>query len=183
VRYHQRYQIVQNRSLAYEIVARRSGGAPRTPDTGIPISPSPETRQDDRRAAPLWELVQRHFRQGDGLGRWPGFVRWRRFNLVVGVGLWVDNDSNRIADLFSQVGRSNSTSGTMAARGATVAYSTTTMPHRVRAPPIYTLGYATALSKGNRSFALRGDRSNRAARTTEANAGRILETQVTKFEE
>jgi hypothetical protein len=119
VRYHQRYQIVQNRSLAYEIVARRSGGAPRTPDTGIPISPSPATRQDDRRAAPLWELVQRHFRQDDGLARWLGFVRWRRFSLVVGVGLWVDNDRNRIADPFSQVGRSNSTSGTMAARGAT----------------------------------------------------------------
>lgn len=60
---------------------------------------------------------------------------------------------------------------------------TTTMPHRVRAPPICTLGYAAALSKGNRAFALRGSRSNRGARTTGANAGRTLERPVTKFEE
>jgi hypothetical protein len=45
----------------------------------------------------------------------------------------------------------------------------TTTTHRVRTPPICTLSYANALSKGNRAFALRGGRSNRAARTTEAN--------------
>src|SRR6516165_5476404 len=57
--------------------------------------------------------------------------------------------------------------------------STMTMPHRVRATPICTLGYATALSKRNRAFVLRGPRSSKGARTTGANAGGTLETQVT----
>jgi hypothetical protein len=56
-----------------------------------------------------------------------------------------------------------------------------TTTHRVRAPPTCTQGYAAALSKGNRAFALRGSRSNRGARTTGATAGRTLERPATSL--
>ena len=57
------------------------------------------------------------------------------------------------------------------------------MLHRVRAPPICTLGYAAALSKSDRAFASRDHGSNRAARTTGAKPVRTLETSVKKSEE
>src|SRR5215813_12712669 len=48
-------------------------------------------------------------------------------------------------------------------------------------PPICTLGYATARSKGNPAFASRGHRSNRAARIDRSK--RCTLEQVTKFQE
>lgn len=54
------------------------------------------------------------------------------------------------------------------------------MPQRVRTPPIFTLRYAPALSKGNRAFALRARRSNRALGRQEKTL-RALETPVTSL--